>query len=345
MATALLMETAATLETPVSRQRLQVVAAIAAASAICQHATATLLVPVGELRPERSRSLDPWEHHVALGGETAVVGSPGDDTDGFATGRAYVFDVNSGRLLQTLAPEHRASTQRFGFGVASDGQRAVVGTVDEGESDRVGNGGAAYLFDLAAGTQVARLTINDPPRPGFGRSVAISGGVVAVGSPGTGPIGLFEASSGEPITELTKPDGSLPSFGARLDSHENNLLVGDNRSNRLYLYDNRSGDVLLDMPHRDDSRLIGHTGRLYFRSVSIHGDRAVALRSGDQHRSVDALLFDLSTGRLVSRLEPINRESLSDRGLKGGYNSVTVTEDYVFPRCSGQLERRRSRFG
>jgi len=66
---------------------------------------------------------------VALTGETAVIGAPHDDDFGPDSGSAYVFRFDGHQWLETskLTDADAAAKDEFGFAVAVDGRRAIIG--------------------------------------------------------------------------------------------------------------------------------------------------------------------------------------------------------------------------
>jgi hypothetical protein len=127
---------------------------------------------------------------VAISGDTAVVGAPGNAGPNGIHGAAYVF-VRSGTAWYQQAiitASDGADFDHFGASVAIDGNTTVVGA--PGASGPNGNQGAAYVFvrNGTTWTQQQKLTVSDgvsdfyPAE--FGSSVAISWNTVAVGMPG-----------------------------------------------------------------------------------------------------------------------------------------------------------------
>ncbi|MFT3742720.1 MAG: CSLREA domain-containing protein [Pyrinomonadaceae bacterium] len=123
---------------------------------------------------------------VALQGDMAIIGDPGDAT-GTRPETASVF-YRCGTVWtrqQTLSPSDGASTERsFGGSVAMSGNSVVIGA----KEDRVGNRiqGAAYVFtsDGTTWTQQQKLTVDDGGTSSrFGTSVAIFGNIAVVGKP------------------------------------------------------------------------------------------------------------------------------------------------------------------
>jgi hypothetical protein len=122
---------------------------------------------------------DSFGSAAALQGDTAFVGAEGRD----GGGAVYVFRVTGGvwRETQRLTT---SSTFRFGRVLAISSDVLVVGAPFETEEEPYQ--GAAHVFERdESGRWVhrARLLAADPhPGDQFGRSVAIDGGIIAVGS-------------------------------------------------------------------------------------------------------------------------------------------------------------------
>lgn len=182
---------------------------------------------------------DVFGRAVALSGDTALVGAPGDeDPNGSRAGSAYVFSRSSGGWTQTakLAAPDGASDDTFGRAVALDGDTALVGAygTDTGA-------GAAYVFsggdgswsfdtDLGSGVDLDR---ND----GFGWDVAVDGGTALVGAGGdqdpngdfAGSAYVFSRSGGSwsRAAKLAAGDGdSNDFFGKRVALSGDVALVG-----------------------------------------------------------------------------------------------------------------------
>jgi hypothetical protein len=85
---------------------------------------------------------------VALAGDTALVGAPGDaDPNGELAGSAYVFDRSKGWERRTkLSAGDGGFLDRFGTAVALDGGTALVGAENgDGNGDATG---VAYAYDV-----------------------------------------------------------------------------------------------------------------------------------------------------------------------------------------------------
>ncbi|NQU25863.1 MAG: FG-GAP repeat protein, partial [Candidatus Nealsonbacteria bacterium] len=97
------------------------------------------------------------------------------------SGSAYLFDVATGNELDKLTASDAESGDAFGDSVAISGNRAIVGAFSNDDAGT--NSGSAYLFDVATGNELNKLTASDAAREdSFGISVAIGGNTLIVGA-------------------------------------------------------------------------------------------------------------------------------------------------------------------
>jgi len=170
---------------------------------------------------------------VAISGSTVVVGSPWNDTGVTDAGAAYLFDVDTGGLLHTLADPVPADYIYFGWSVAVSDGTVVVGAIQ----DRAGTTfpGAAYVFDAGSGNLLH--TLADPaPVAGnyFGQSVAVSGGTVLVGAcyddagaTDAGAAYLFDLGTGSLLRTLNNPTpATSDKFGRSVTISGGTAVVG-----------------------------------------------------------------------------------------------------------------------
>ena len=195
-----------------------------------------------QLLPTDGATFDRFGWSVSIDGDTAVVGTFGDDTSGgYEAGRAYVF-VRSGTIWaqQALleAPDAR-ERDYFGYAVAVSGDTAVVSSRRDGT---VGGlvAGRAYVF-VRNGTswtvQAKLMAAGGAATDHFGSAVAISGDTVAVSAafddtPGgldAGSAYLF-TRSGTAWTQEAQLHSPNPSqfgyFSSSLDVHGDTVVVG-----------------------------------------------------------------------------------------------------------------------
>lgn len=178
-------------------------------------------------------------HSVDISGDYAIVGSPDDDDVAAAAGSVYIFKRDSGGTWtqqQKLVPSDHAGGDFFGWSVAIDGTRAVIGSAYKASST-----GAAYVFDLSGGTwsQTIKLTASDAATGDFfGGAVSISGDRIVVGAKdnddsgtSSGAAYVFDLSGGtwSQTTKLTASDAaSNDKFGVSVSVSGNIVFVGAN---------------------------------------------------------------------------------------------------------------------
>lgn len=151
---------------------------------------------------------------VAISGNRALIGAPGASA---GRGRAYLFELSSGRLLRRIEPHPQVSAGGgFGAAVALNGRHAVIGA----PYDMVlgaANLGSAHVVDLSTGEFLhSKTSIYAPDSAYFGFSVALDGKVFVAGSPGelnqnstrTGSAHVFDLLTGERLHRLLAADGN-----------------------------------------------------------------------------------------------------------------------------------------
>ncbi len=132
---------------------------------------------------------DQFGYHVAISGDTALVGVRFDDDDanGLESGSAYVFTGSGTTWSQQarLTAADGSDRDWFGVRVALEGDTAVIpADADDSEVNGV-DSGSVYVFTRSGTTwtQQAKLTASDGAAVDlFGYSVALSGDTVFVGA-------------------------------------------------------------------------------------------------------------------------------------------------------------------
>ena len=179
---------------------------------------------------------DRFGQSVALSGNLAVVGAYVDDPGGVTNaGRAYVFNASTGALITTLNNPAPASSDLFGYDVAVDGTRAVVGAYAD-DPGGVTNAGTAYVFNANTGALIS--TLNNPApanNDNFGWSVEISGTTAIVGAHRDNPGGVgdagrayvFDAGTGNLLYTLDNPGPDrTDNFGESVAISGTTAIVG-----------------------------------------------------------------------------------------------------------------------
>lgn len=245
---------------------------------------------------------------VAAAGGRLLVGARHDGDHGEWSGSVYVFEVPSGVQIGKLLADDGLPDDNFGYSIALQGSLALIGAPLTNLYDT--DSGVAYLFDLSAMRQVAKLV---PPSGGlsdnFGLSVALSGTTAVIGTPGdsqhgtrSGAVYLFDTGSGQQVAKLTGADASGGrDLGHAVSAYGSTVLAGAYRDNvfnpysgSAYLFDIASGAQL--------AKLTPHDGAYqdnFGEAVGLWGSVAVvgAYRDDDAGQdSGSVYLFDASDG-------------------------------------------------
>jgi len=263
-----------------------------------------------------------------------VIGIPGDQVNGIASGSATLYDSSTGNSIMRLLPDDTGTFVRFGGSVAIENDIVAVGTMDNTAS------GSVYIFDASTGVQLFKLLPNDGTfGKGFGEQLAISNGIVAVGAPkdnvsgpSSGSAYLFNASTGQQIAKLLPDVGAAVDFFGSAISIENGIVaVGAPRSNQnntqdsggVFLYDASTG--LLNNVLRPDFEFFG--GQRFGTAVSMsNGKIAVtAINDNDNTTSSGSVyLFDASTGTRITKFFPTGTVSGDAFGFSVAMNNNTI---------------------
>jgi hypothetical protein len=177
---------------------------------------------------------------VALDGDTALVGVPGDDVGSTSNqGSTYVF-IRSGTIWTQqarLTATNGALADRFGESVALDGDTALVGASYH-NADGIRDLGAAYVFTRGGATWTQQAQLKGGSRDGrFGYSVALDGDSALVGAAlsfeginaSQGSAFFFQRSSATWANQatLTAADGAASDFfGVSVALDGGTALVG-----------------------------------------------------------------------------------------------------------------------
>ena len=171
------------------------------------------------LSVNNGNSLDKFGEAVAISGDFAIVGAPGDSSTSKSSGAAYILAHNglSWTITQKLYASDSASFSKFGQSVAISGDYAIVGAYGDNENGAFS--GAAYIF-YYTGTnwlEIQKISANDALSwKKFGQSVAISDHFAIVGASGDNDRGEsagaayifhFDGSNWSQSQKLTTFDG------------------------------------------------------------------------------------------------------------------------------------------
>lgn len=244
---------------------------------------------------------------VALRGNIALVSSIAPNPNG--TGAVLIFDATSGLQLGELLPSNGETGSMFGISISMTDTHALVGSFQDSDPNNIT--GAAYLFELATGAQVGKLTPDDGHDIDlFGFSVALSDERAVVGAPfsdnpvagpESGAAYLFDTQTGAQIAKMAPSDASWGGhFGYAVALHEDVMAIGSANAEMAYIFDAVTGTekFRLHPPHPGVGDLFGFGLGVSERGVVV-GARE------HEHDGLDtgaAYLYDNNTGSLLKEL-------------------------------------------
>ena len=205
-----------------------------------------------------------------------------------------------------LTASDGAADDHFGFSVAVDGDTMVVGAFRD-NSDR----GSAYVFIRQWGTwnQAAKLTASDGTADDlFGKSVAVHGDTIVIGTPRTDDNGSESGSAyvftkpangwttTSTAAKLTTSDGAAEDwFGFSVAVHGDTIVVGatyddDNGSNSgsAYVFTKPTNGWATTSTAAKLTASDGAADDLFGGSVAVHGDTIVVGASYDDDNGTDS---------------------------------------------------------
>ncbi len=260
---------------------------------------------------------------------------------------ACVSVVHAQTLIEDLKyqADDLSAEAEFGHSIDTDEGLVVVGAVKA--LNHTVEQGAVYLFHTNSVQQVLKITSpNDQESDRFGQSVAVEGGVIAVGAIGTGPGSddsgsayLFD-TAGKLLHTLIPDDlAADDEFGVSIAIHNDIVAVGahqhDDRdvdSGAVYLFDAVTGDLI-----RKVSPKLGKRGDRFGISVAMDGDTLVVGAHGVEQFgpfSGAVYVFDIPSGEELHRMLANDPRDFSYFG-----RAVDVDGDIIAVGASGHWQR------
>ena len=250
-------------------------------------------------------------------GTDPLVGAIHDSTGGDLAGAAYLFDDETGDLLQTfLNPnpgrDATGGLDFFGSAVAGFGSNVLVSAT--GEDLGAQDAGVVYRFDAASGALLQTIQKPNPAAfDSFGVAIATAGNNFAVGAAldqtaatNGGAVYLFDGG-GNLITTIVSPRPvEFGQFGVALAAFGDDLLVseergftGDVRAGVVHLFDGATGAFI-----RSYFNPTPRAFEVFGNSVAASGNNILigALREEKGRRSGAAYLFDGTTAEPTATL-------------------------------------------
>jgi len=218
-------------------------------------------------------------------------------------------------MVDKITPNDGAATDEFGTSVSLADGFLAVGAQRVGSSD-----GAAYLFNALTGAQLFKFL---PSGSGsvrfFGASIAVDGGIVAVGSPGDNDNGsaagaayLFDSGTGNLISKILPADGAPgDNFGISIAMADGIVAIGAyfddevaTNSGSAYLYDAATGAQIMKLLPND-----GASNDRFGADVAIADGLVIVGSDRDDDfgsSSGSTYVFDAATGTQIAKFTPVD---------------------------------------
>jgi uncharacterized repeat protein (TIGR01451 family) len=285
-----------------------------------------------------------------LGGTINTAGKPSPmPTEIYGAGRVYVYSATNGALLETLTSPNPTSPGWFGYSVAVGEGVIIIGAPKE-TSGTVASAGNVYIYNAETLAYIDTLTSSNPVSngdgQGYGVSVAINNGIIAVGSSwetvegfaGAGRVYLYNVADRTSLSfsPLVSQTPQYPGrFGYSVAVGEGIIVVGapyesfidgtdvTDGAGQVYIYNAATG-ALTDTETSPNAEFAGHFGF----SVAVGGG-LIAIGAFDETVAGNedagrAYIYDLTDKAIVHTLESQNPEY---RGFFG--NSVATGDGAI----------------
>ncbi len=281
---------------------------------------------------------------IAANARWIAVGEPGNDEVSPDAGVVHVFDARTGRHLRKLTAQDGVEPRQFGLSVAIWGNLLLVGAPFDSEMGA--NAGAAYLFDLRNGAQLAKWTVFDGLAGDiFGCSVAIWGDFAVIGALGEDTLGaeagaayVFRVSTGAGLHKLTASDGALDHrFGLSVALQNGVAVIGAPQadgaaagSGAVYLFDAETGE----QADKFESG-VGGAGDYFGMSVAIDGSLVMVGAPGHDLLAADSgtvFFFDWKQGAQLAAVSNGIYNAIDD----GFGSSVALSEGMALVGASSK---------
>ena len=284
---------------------------------------------------------------VAISDSFLLVGSPGFDSGpNSSTGAVFVFDPATGVELNRLELANPVEFDSFGVSLSIAGSLAIIGATGRDAAGK--DSGAAYLYDIASGTQLAELLPSSPANPGFfGFSVATDGVIAVVGAKServndikTGAAYTFDVATGQLLARLTAADGDLlDGFGTSVAISGTTAVVGADgesdlgtASGAVYLFDALTG---AESAKLTPSVVVNQAQ--FGDAVAVNGTNLFVGAPYYVANGVDSgavFLFDLTLGSELKLVTPSDPVTLQKFGF-----SLALTETTLLVGADGDIDQ------
>lgn len=164
------------------------------------------------LQSSKPTLLDGFGFSVSVERDQVLVGAPHATGTRGQTGKAFLFERESGTLLREFAPLSPMGDDLFGLSVSLTPDYVIVGA-PKGKGALRRSMGSVTVFDRNTGASRQVIVSPNQSAAAFGHAVATRDGLVAVGDPGSstmtdfeiGEVHLVDVNTGEVLRTFVSP--------------------------------------------------------------------------------------------------------------------------------------------
>lgn len=306
---------------------------------------------------------------IAISGNLAIISARlEDEAGGTNSGKAYIFNITTNTLTQTLSNPNAYGTiadDYFGSSVAISGNYAAVAAFYEDDAGGT-NSGKVYIFNATTGSLIA--TLNNANSAGttandfFGSTLASSGNYLFVSASGEryaegagtncGVIYVYDITNGTYLYKITNPnaygtaDGdnfgyTLAAYGSKLVAsamHEDDATATS--SGKAYVFNISSGSASLLYTFNNPNPVLTATNDYFGRAVAISSTKvAIGAReaySVSYTASGYVYVYDLSTGNLAYSIANPNAYATPSNDQFG--EAIAISGDLLVVGARGETD-------
>lgn len=296
---------------------------------------------VRRLVPQIRTANQAFGFSCAINGDIVLIGAPGENS---LQGAVYTFNIATGKQISKFVHPIPGQPLLLGYSVALEGNTAVAGAPDKGKVLNVNylqsTPGRAVVFRADANILLQDLvpgTGNLADAADAGTTVAINGGIVAVGAPSqnnTGSVYTFDALSGVQQTRYTASDAmAAGKYGRSITPRGNGFLVGADQD-AVYQINCQTQSETRRIPAP-----VGAVGFEFGQSVAATGSLGIVGEPGAQGGRV--FFFNLADGSVMGSFVPSQMTIGVGYGHRtavcGSRMAVLAKDDYVNDAITGAV--------
>lgn len=205
----------------------------------CQHEGSCPLVPLVLVRTISAPLVQGYfgGSFATLDSSRVLIGAPFDYTSGMPAGAAYLYDVDTGALLQSYQNPAPEVNGLFGMSVAALGTDVLVGA-PQNDVGGTTDAGRAYVYTTSSGTPIATHQAPTPATNGrFGYGVGALGTDLLVTQ--VAPSEAYRIDSGTSTVTATyvQPSPQDNKWGNFIRPVGTHVAVGDQELGKVFVFD------------------------------------------------------------------------------------------------------------